>query len=45
MVAHGDQCPGSADKVRDWWRKVSFTRWGDSDVADVLLARGLVMAE
>jgi hypothetical protein len=37
LLAHGDQAAGSADKVRDWWRKVSFTRWGDADVADVLL--------
>ena len=37
LLAHGDACRGSADKVRGWWQSVSFTRWGDADCADVLL--------
>jgi len=37
LLAHGDQVAGSADKVRDWWRRTAFTRWGDADVAEVLL--------
>jgi len=37
LVAHSDQVRGSADKVRDWWRKVSFTRWGAADEADILI--------
>jgi len=38
LLAHGDQTgPSSADGVRKWWQRVSFTRWGDADVADILL--------
>ena len=37
LLAHGDQVSGSADAVRRWWETVSFTRWGDADVASVLV--------
>jgi hypothetical protein len=35
--AHGDQISGSADRVRDYWRRVAFTRHGDTDLADALI--------
>lgn len=38
LVVHGDQVPGSADRLRQWWRDVSFTRWADADLGHVLLA-------
>lgn len=37
LLAHADQVSGSADAVRKWWERVSFTRWGDADVAQVLV--------
>ena len=37
LLSHGDAVSGSADAVRKWWERVSFTRWGDADVADVLV--------
>ena len=37
LLAHSDQVRGNADKVRDWWKRVSFTRWGAADEADVLI--------
>ena len=37
LVAHGDQCAGPADAVRRWWERTSFSRWGDADLAHVLV--------
>jgi predicted phosphodiesterase len=37
LYAHGHKTKGSADKLRGWWRDVSFTRWGDADATDHLI--------
>jgi hypothetical protein len=37
LLAHGDQVRGSSDKLRAWWKEVSFTRFGDSDLGDILI--------
>jgi predicted phosphodiesterase len=37
LVAHGDQVNGNADRVRSWWQRIAFTRWGDADCGDVLV--------
>lgn len=37
LYAHGHKAKGSADKLRSWWRDVSFTRWGDADATDHLI--------
>jgi len=37
LLAHGDQCKGNSDKLRSWWKEVSFTRFGDSDLGDILI--------
>ena len=37
LWVHGHQKSGNADKMRQWWRDTSFTRWGDADASDHLL--------
>lgn len=37
LLAHGDSTRGSSDKLRGWWKEVSFTRFGDSDLGDILV--------
>lgn len=37
LVAHGDECNGNASSVIRWWERTSFTRWGDADVAQILV--------
>jgi predicted phosphodiesterase len=37
LYAHGHKTRGSADKLRAWWRDVSFSRWGDADATDHLI--------
>lgn len=37
LAAHGDQVGGNGDKLRTWWKSVTFTRHGDSDLADLLV--------
>lgn len=37
LLAHGDQVSGNASAIAKWWERVSFTRWGDADVAQVLV--------
>ena len=37
LVGHGDTTGGSADKLRDHWRKLAFTRTGDADLGDVFV--------
>lgn len=37
LYAHGHKTRGSADKLRTWWRDVSFSRWGDADATDHLI--------
>lgn len=37
LFSHGHKAAGSADRLRGWWRDVSFTRWGDADATDHLL--------
>jgi len=37
LVSHGDQVSGSADRVKAWWHKTAFQKWGDADLGDVLV--------
>jgi predicted phosphodiesterase len=37
LVSHGDAVSGSAEKVKSWWHKTAFTRWGDADLGDILV--------
>jgi hypothetical protein len=37
LLAHGDQVSGNATAIAKWWERVAFTRWGDADVASVLV--------
>lgn len=37
LVSHGDQVNGSADKVKAWWHKTAFQKWGDADLGDILI--------
>jgi hypothetical protein len=37
LLAHGDSSKGNSDKLRSWWKEVSFTRFGDSDLGDILI--------
>lgn len=37
LWAHGHQKTGNADKLRQWWKDTSFSRWGDADASDHLL--------
>lgn len=37
LLGHGDQKQGGVDKVGTLWRDLAFTRWGDADLADILI--------
>lgn len=37
LLAHGDATRGNSDKLRGWWREIAFTKWGDSDLGDILI--------
>jgi hypothetical protein len=37
LISHGDQVGGSAEKVKAWWHKTAFQRWGDADLGDMLI--------
>ncbi|MFZ4431671.1 MAG: hypothetical protein ACOYOQ_00590 [Microthrixaceae bacterium] len=37
LFAHGHKSRGSAEKLKGWWKDVSFSRWGDADATDHLV--------